>query len=282
MHTLPVFMPYDYRAVYRRGMDVLEKVKWSDDPEGMFRPPSAAKGQPLRLECERLANQLAMPVTNVCEEMMTTARIHHFIAICGTPAREYFLGGDCPLDPIKIGKLSRRMPPFIRAKMKTLLAGSVNVVSNPDHAFDTDGWPELKRRLPKFRATLEHYAAHCTGTPMQARLVESEIDRLSAKLRLIQQECVLIEQKLRSTQSKGTDVFHPRAQTSTAKPAPDWSKAHARISLVYGVLQKTYRDISSKFWKPEWTPTEVELGGVITDVHAMFQAAANIDAWLHR
>ena len=273
-------MPYDYRLVFRQGMEILKKAKWVCDPEGMFLAPSVAKGQPVRLECERLASELGLPVPNVCEEVITAARIHHFIAICGENAQAYFLSGHCPLDPKKIGRLSRRMPPFIRAKLKTLLAGSVNVVSNPNHAFDTDGWPELKRRLPKFRATMERYAAHCTSTPMQAGLVGPEIEGLSGKLQAIERECDLISQKLKSIQPQEQGTPNRPPQTAKSKAIPDWLKAYERISQVQGVLQKTNRDLNSEFWKPEWIPTEAQLGEVTADVSAMAQAATDIRAWL--
>jgi hypothetical protein len=273
-------MAHDYRSAYRRGMKILEKSKWGCDPEGMFHPPSVAKGQPIRLECERLATQLGMQLLNVCEEVVTAARIYHFIALCGTRAEEYFLSGRCPIDQKKIAKLSRRMPPFIRAKMKSLLAGSVNVVSNPDHAFDTDGWAELKRRLPKFRATLEYYAVDCTGRNPQLDVDESE--RLSKKLQAIQHECDLIGKKLHFVQQEepGTPLYLPPA--SKLSSAPNWQVAYRRISLVYGVLQKTNRDLNSEFWKPEWVPTAAQLNGVVADVRGMALAAASINSWLHQ
>ena len=276
-------MLYDYRSAYLNGIEILKKAEWVCDPEGMFRAPSVAKGQPVRLECERLASGLGLPVPNVCEEVITAARIHHYVAICGEKAQEYFLSGHCPLDPKKIGKLSRRMPPFIRAKMDTLVAGSVNVVSNPDHAFDTDGWPELKRRLPKFRATMERYAAHCTSTAIQLGLVEIVIEHLAAKLQAIEHECDLISQKLKSIQPQEQGTPNRPPQTAKSKAIPDWLKAYERISQVHGVLQKTNRDLNSEFWKSEWVPTEAQSSGVTADVSAVAQAATDIRAWLrHR
>ena len=274
-------MSHDYRPAYHRGIEILNRVKWNCDPEEMFRAPSLAKGQSTRSECEQLATQLGVPVANMCEEVMTAARIYHFIAICGEQAQDYFLSGHCPLDPTKIGKLSRRMPPFIRAKMNTLLAGSVNVVSNPNHAFDTDGWPELKRRLPKFRATMERYAAHCTGDPAQSGLVKPVIDQLERTLQSIGHECDLISQKLRSIQPNEKGAPRTSPKTEKSRSVPEWSKARERISQVYGVLQKTNRDLHSEFWKPEWMPTEAQLSAVTADVEAIAQAASDIRAWLH-
>ena len=273
-------MPHDYRSAYLNGIEILKKAKWVCDPEKMFRPPSLAQGQPVRMECERLASELGLAVLSVCEAVLTAARLHHFVAICGEKAQAYFLSGHCPLDPKKIGKLSRRMPPFIRAKMNTLLAGSVNVVSNPDHAFDTDGWPELKRRLPKFRATMERYAAHCTSTPMQLGLVEIVIEHLVAKLQAIERECDLISQKLKSIQPQEQGTPNRSTQTAKSQATPDWLKAYERISQVHGVLQKTNRDLNSEFWKSEWLPTGAQLSGVTADVNAMAQAATDIRAWL--
>ena len=263
-------------------MEILTKTKWVCDPEGMFHAPSVAKGQPLRLECERFASELGLPVLNFCEEVVTAARIHHFVAVCGTNAQRYFLSGHCPLETKKLGKLSRRMPPFIRAKMRTLLAGSVNVVSNPDHAFDTDGWAELKRRLPKFRATMERYAVHCTPTPVQLGLVRAVIDQLPKKLQSIQHECNLISKKLRSIQPREIGIPNRSPNAAKSKAMPDWGKAYERISQVHGVLQKTNRDLSSEFWKPEWVPTESQLSSVTADVKSIAQAAADIWAWLRQ
>ena len=275
-------MPHDYRSIYRSGMEVLKRTKWRCDSERMFRGPSIAKGQAARLECERLSVERGMTIRAVCAEVMTAARIHHFITICRKEAQEYLLRAHCPLDPNKLAKLSRRMPPFIRAKMQTLLAGSVNVVSNPDHAFDTDGWTELTRRLPKFRATMEHFAASRIGTPIEAILVEPEIQRLSAKLQSIRHECDLIEEKLLAVQPGKADPSYRPLQTTKAKTTPDWVKAYARISQVHGVLQKTYRDLASEFWKPEWIPTETQRRGVTADVRAIAHVAIEILSWLRQ
>ena len=155
------------------------------------------------------------------------------------------------------------MPPFIRVKMETLTAGSIDVVSNPDGAFDTDGWGELRRRIPKFRATMEHYSDVCTNTPNKKGLTATEIERLSEKLQAILHECHRFEEKLKRTQSKGDGI--PRKTSRATGSKPKWNDAYGRFALVLGVLTKTNRDLSSKHWKKAWIPTKADLSILAED-----------------
>src|SRR5688572_1117631 len=57
------------------------------------------------------------------------------------------------------------MPSFIQANLEDLYAGGKNIDSNPTGAFDTNGWSELRLRLPKFAHALGAF-----GTSKRPRL----------------------------------------------------------------------------------------------------------------
>lgn len=97
---------------------------------------------------------------------------------------------------------------------------------------------------------------------------------------MIQLECVRFENKLKAVRAKG--IGAARKSSPRKKSKPDWLKAHGRISLVCGVLQKTNRDLNSRFWKKEWIPTRADLRELQEDCTAIAQSATKIRAWLRR
>jgi hypothetical protein len=150
---------FDHRPAYRTGSKVLQRIEWKPNPTEMFKAPSRAKGGLLDEAALTLAASLDHSAETILDHALLAARIQHFIAIGGQAAECYLLGDTCRLDAQKIARLSRRMPPFIVAKLEDLYAGSANIDSNPTGAFDTDGRSELRVRLPKSASMLQHYAA---------------------------------------------------------------------------------------------------------------------------
>src|SRR5205814_127509 len=120
------------------------------------------------------------PVEDIIECVQLAARIDHLIAVGGASVHEHLLSPQCLLDRDQIAKLCRRMPRFIAVKLKDLETGSFKSDSNPTGAFDTNGWGELRRRLPKFRSTLQHYARQVPVTDLP------DVERLRALLSSIE------------------------------------------------------------------------------------------------
>lgn len=253
------------RNQYARGSVVLGQIGWQASPREMFKVPSFAKGSP----AEIVAGQSEVSK----EDVLLAARIDHLIAISGRGARIYFLANECPLNQDHIARLCRRMPPFIQAKIKDLLAGSTNIDSNPTGAFDTNGWAELRVRLPKFRSTLQHYARQCEDESFSAVMFESD-----AKAKLlnicaeIDDECQALLDKLRSFAPSTGGV--PRKSKQPIHRTLDWDSALTKLSQVIGVLKKTNRDLNSVHWI--WTPSHADLEIVRADVRAMQAAIRKI------
>ena len=240
------------------------------DPENMLKLPSVAKGTPLRGWIEAAASKSAESVEQIIECVHLAARIEHLSAIGGDSVRDNLLASGCMLNSHQIAKLCRRMPPFIAVKLKGLEAGIFKSDTNEHGAFDTNGWAELRVRLPKFRSILQHFARQSAGNQIDGKKRE-EVKCLLVE---IQAEC---EQLLIAI---GAFTPHGLGRSRKAKEpsdrAVDWSQAGVRFSQVLGVLRKTNRDLTSKHWKPEWIPTEADFEIVRSDVQEMKQAANRI------
>ena len=148
---------FRHAVVHQSGLSLLKEIGCTTDPTCMFKAPSRAKGSPLYLAAQKRAAKSSASLDKLMDDALLASRVEHFIAIGGNAARDYFLRDHCRLDSVRIGKLSRRMPPFIKAKLQDLYAGSANVDANPTGAFDTDGWGELRTRLPRFAAVLQNF-----------------------------------------------------------------------------------------------------------------------------
>lgn len=226
-------MTFDHRSRYAAGLSLLRQIGWMPCPEEMFKAPSRAKGSRLRKAAAQAGTDTSV------DDALLAARIEHFTAVGGEKARQYFLSGACPLDEKKTARLSRRMPPFIRAKLEALYAGCTNVDSNPTGAFDTNGWAELRARLPKFAAALGGYAALIESGPCD--LAPGLLSTVVA---------------VREEAERLRDHLTPRAfpvVERCARWVPGrifvWSKAPTRLAQVLGVLRKCNRDLQSEHWK---------------------------------
>lgn len=267
---------FDYRREYFIGHPLLGLIKWEPRVDEMLKLPSTAKGTMLRALCEKDADKRNMTVEEIVEAVHLAARLDHLIAIGGEAARTTLLSDECILSAEQIARLCRRMPPFIREKLKELGAGPVGIDSNPTGAFDTNGWSELRTRLPKFRSTLQLYAQQCEAKSA-APMLESE-----ARAKLLNICAGIGEQcdKLLNTLTR----FTPNGKGMQRKRGPQrnrtvyWSLAVTKLSQVLGVLKKTNRDLHSPHWKREWVPTTADHEIVISDVKTMLRAAQTLSA----
>lgn len=234
----------------------------------MLKLPSVAKGTKLRSRCDSVAANVGKPVEDIIKRVHLASRVAHLIAIGGESAREHLLSTQCLLSADQIAKLCRRMPPFIAVKLNELSSGSFNSDSNPTGAFDTNGWGELRTRLPKFRSTLQHYARQGTVKDLP------DVEKLRALLCSIEAECGTLLAFIGKATPAG--VGKPRAVKPATVRTMEWSKAAMKFSQVLGVLQKTNRDMTSSHWKAEWIPTVADFEIVQSDVRAMRDAARGI------
>jgi len=250
------------------------------NPVEMFNSPSVAKGSPARMACEAAAHDTAEHAAAVIEDMLLAARIEHFAAIGGDLARKYLLGEHCRITPKQIAGLCRRMPPFIAAKLKELEAGSTKIDSNPTGAFDTNGWGELRVRLPKFRSSLQHYARQCESGDTAGDLSLEERAALKIAAGAIVLECDALLDRLRTFTPVGDGIR--RNRLPPPERALDWSKARTKLAQVLGVLRKTNRDLRSIHWRAEWIPKRADFEIVTWDVQAMRSAAETMLTLLGR
>lgn len=164
------------------------------------------------------------------------------------------------------------MPPFIEAKWKELLAGGTNIDSNPSGAFDTNGWPELRTRLAKFRATLQHYARQCSSSaPMLPSEAKARLSNICAD---ILSECDQLLKRMKACKPVGEGI--PRKTKPPSGRRLSWADAITELSQVLGVLKKTHRDLDSSHWRAEWVPTRADYNIVTWDVEGMAGAIAII------
>src|SRR4051812_21214445 len=96
---------FDHGEGQRSGGELLRTIGWHPDPTVMFKAPSRAKAGALHNAATKSATD-RQGVGRLIDEALLAARIEHFIAIGGEKARDYFLGGECPLDQKKIARLS--------------------------------------------------------------------------------------------------------------------------------------------------------------------------------
>ena len=168
----------------------------------MFKPPSFAKNSPARIACEAEAKARGSTWQTIAAEVLHQARIDHLIAIAGDTARTVL--AENRLTPKQIAKLCRRMPPFILAKFHELKrSGGADIESNPTGAFDTNGWPELRTRLPKFRATLEHLSRQMESSSPVEVLGTAELATLHVTAHAIVEECERLQAKLATFKAEG-------------------------------------------------------------------------------
>lgn len=256
---------FNHRAAYSEGSRLLKVIGWVPNPSEMFRAPSRAKGKRLHLAALKLVSNLGTTTERLMDAAQLAARIDHFTSIGGRRAVDYFLGDHCRLDVGKIARLSRRMPPFIKAKLKYLYAGSINIDSNPTGAFDTNGWPELRVRLPKFGAMMQHYAQQ-----MPKHIALKDKARLMGILEQIQSES---RQMLLSLKANIPDGRDKPLKSDLPSRKVDWSVAATRFAQALGVLRKCNRDLASVHWKKDWIPIGTDLTSVTKAVEGMRTAA---------
>jgi hypothetical protein len=260
-----------HQPAYNRGAAILRRIQWQPDPTGMFKAPSIAKGTPARIACES-ATKKSGADSELMKDLQFAACIEHLVAIGGVEAREHLLAANCPLRREQIEGLGRRMPPFIKAKLIELQNGG-RFDGNPTDAFDTNGWGELRGRLPKFRSTLQHYAAMCENKWIAA-LSNDERTKLTTLAETIVMGCDKLLGKLRSFSPVGP------GKVTVAKPhAPQvlkWSDSWKKLRAVHGVLEKCNRDLNSAHWKKEWVPTHADFERVTEVVEVMKKSAQQI------
>lgn len=236
----------------------------------MFQPPSIAEGAPTRISCEAEAKIRGCRWQAVAAEVLHQARIDYLIGV----GSEEALAVLQRLTPGQIAKLCRRMPPFIVAKLEQLKAGGSNIDTNPTGAFDTNGWPELRTRLPKFRATLAHFARQVETSSPADVLGADELLKLRAVTQAIIKACDLLLEKVATFQVVGQG--RSRKSRLSVPKAMDWRSASTRLGQVLGVLKKTNRDLRSEHWKLEWKPSTEDLRIVVEDVNRMREAAVRL------
>jgi hypothetical protein len=259
---------FTHKTEYEAGKGILRELQWTPSPDEMLKLPSFAKGKKLRTRCESKAATLGKPVEDSIERVHLAARIDHLIAVGGASTREHLLSPRCLMSAEQIAKLCRRMPPFIAVKLNELQSGSFKSDSNPTGAFDTNGWGELRTRLPKFRSTLQHYARQA---PMKDMV---DVAKLRALLSSIEAECGTLLAFIGKFTPFGDGK--PRPNKPAQKRTVEWTKAAMKFSQALGVLQKTNRDMKSKHWKSDWIPTVADFNIVQSDVKAMGDAARGI------
>lgn len=260
---------FDHTKAYERGSQVLQEIGWIADPREMFKPPSRAKGEPLQCAAITVAQTLKTTPDQLLDNALLAARIDHFSAIGGEAARDYFFGDHCRLDATKVARLSRRMPPFIKAKLLDLYAGCGNIDANATGAFDTNGWRELRVRLPKFAAMLQHYSQSDQHLEIPNR------EKLQRLLQDIRVESNRLLKQLKRFTPKGAG----RVKESQGAPAPrvDWSQAATRFAQALGVLRKCNRDLVSPHWRKSWIPTLADLECLSRTVNGMKLASSTIE-----
>lgn len=270
----------DHKSDYEVGSALLRSIGWVPDAEAMAKLPSIANGTKLRTLIINRAVKTGKSEEDVAKCVHLAACIEHLIAIGGESMRPHFLNGRCILTSEQIARLCRRMPPFIAVKLKDLATGKVNIDSNPTGAFDTNGWPELRTRLPKFRSSLQHYAQQSMDSKTRDALGPAKIDEIRALLQQIQGEC----DQLLNAIAKFTPVGPgtPRVTKKAVERTLPWSQMTVKFSQVLGVLQKTNRDLRSTHWRPEWIPTKADFEIVSADVEAMRDAAEQLAARITR
>ena len=259
---------FTHKSEYETVKSILSELRWTPVPDEMLKLPSVAKRTRLRMLCDSTAAKCGKPVEHIIECVQLAARIDHLIAIGGESAREHLLFKYCIISADDIANLCRRMPPFIAVKLKDLETGSFNGDSNPTGAFDTNGWGELRTRLPKFRSTLQHYARQASVTDLP------DVEKLRAILSSIEAECGTLLAFIGKFTPVG--IGKPRAVKPATVRKMEWSKAAMKLSQALGVLHKTNRDMKSEHWKAEWIPTVADFQIVQTDVNAMRDAARSI------
>lgn len=259
---------FTHKAEYETGEAILRELQWTPVPDEMLKLPSVAKGTDLRKLCDSASAKLGNPVEDIIESVHLAASMDHLIAIGGEAAREHLLSHNCIISADHIANLCRRMPPFIAVKLKHLETGSFTSDSNPTGAFDTNGWGELRTRLPKFRSSLQHYARQ---VPVKDVV---DVEKLRAILSSIEAKC----DALLAFIGKFTPVGagKPRAAKPATVRTMEWAKAVIKFSQALGVLRKTNRDMTSEHWKAEWIPTVAEFEIVQSDVESMRDAARSI------
>lgn len=254
---------------YDTGHSLLEKIDWQTKRDEMLKLPSIARGTELRRLMETKAQEVQKPISEIADCVHIAARIDHLVAIGGDTVQDLLLNEDSHLNANAIAKLCRRMPPFIAVKLRELHTGPINVGSNPSGAFDTNGWSELRTRLPKFRSTLQHYAANCTTG--HGGLETGQYKSCRSILTKICSECDVLSEVLKKCTPAGQGKL--RIAKSLSASAVKWSEAKTKFAQVLGVLQKTNRDLKSKHWRPEWIPTLADHQVITSDVEAMKYAA---------
>lgn len=217
----------DRRANYGIGLPPLQSTGWLADPGAMLKLPSASKGMELGRLIKDRATKNGRTEDDLIARAHLAARIEHLVAIGGESMRPHFLNGCCILTPVQIAKLCRRMPPFIAVKLKDLATGKVKSDSNPARAFDTNGWPELRTRLPKCRSTLQHYARQPMKAKSNEALVTTKGEELRAILMEIQAEC----DRMLGAVVKFTPIGagKPRAAKGAVERSLPWSHGRSEV-----------------------------------------------------
>lgn len=256
-----------HMPAYNHGSTVLQTIGWKPDPTGMFKAPSLAKNSPARAAFQ----QLGLDAT-FRKNIQFAACVEHLAAIGGSHARKFLLSPDCRLSRKQIEGLGRRVPPFITAKLEEVMSGG-RFEGNPTQAFDTNGWGELRGRLPKFRSTLQHYAG-AIGENDLHELSKIERTRIRDTSDSIIAECDLFLAKLRSFVPCGAGKAP--AVTSYSPIALKWVNAWAKLRAVLGVLEKCNRDLNSPYWRREWIPTHDDLIRVTEIAEVMKSSAREI------
>lgn len=264
---------FDHTQSYNLGRKLLDAIHWKPAANEMLKLPSTAKGTELRKLCDQEAVNRSLAVEEIIDCAHHAARLDHLIAIGGVESEAMLLlSKHCALNSDQIARLCRRMPPFIERKLIELRSGPVNIDSNPSGAFDTNGWGELRTRLPKFRSTMQHYARQCNGGSTALICSSDAAVRLLKTCAEIGSECDELLEWMSGQSPKGEGV--PRSGKPRGERTLDWKNALTKLSQVRGVLEKTNRDVRSEHWKPAWIPTRSDLEIVSSDVQTMTDCTA--------
>ena len=88
---------FNHSADYKRGQQLLARIKWTPNPHEMLKLPSVAQGTKLRGVCNEEQD---------IEHVHLTARIEHLIAIGGEVIRAHLVSDKCILNTDHIASQS--------------------------------------------------------------------------------------------------------------------------------------------------------------------------------
>jgi hypothetical protein len=263
---------YDYRKPFQQGSEILRMAAWTASP-GKLKLLSLAKGQPARKEAENVATASGQPIEQIMDAVHLAARLQHIVAVCGQDALQYFLSGTCPLPIGKITILANYAAPRIKDVMERLLTGSVDVESNPNHAYDTHDFQEVISRLARARGSLTGQAEGWGDATGIKAPVPQDIPAVLETLESIHPvagELLALVNALPLGAQPCKQSSPPRSTTS--KPA-DHARLKASVNAAAGLIEKNLRDLRSVDRPPDLLPSGTQKQRVAGELSCILQAA---------